>query len=237
MDGILVIDKPAGPTSHDIVDRVRRIFDQRKVGHTGTLDPAATGVLVLLLGRATKLSQHLVGTDKGYRATIRLGVETTTLDREGDVVREAPVDVTPDEVVAALGAFRGEIAQIPPMFSAKHRGGKRLHELARRGIEVERDPVTVTIHALDVVSMALPDVIADLTCSSGTYVRVLAQDLGRALGCGGYLAALRRTASGPCTLEDAADLAALEADPRAAAEHVWRLDDRHTANRLAPYLP
>ena len=223
-DGILVIDKPAGPTSHDVVDRVRRIFGQRKVGHTGTLDPLATGVLPLLLGRATKLSQHLTGTGKAYRTTVRLGTETSTLDAAGEVLREAAVEVSEDQVREALEAFRGDIEQIPPMHSAKHHKGKRLHELARKGIEVERDPVKVRIDELDVVEMELPDVVLDLRCSAGTYVRVLAQDLGRALGCCGYMAALRRTQAGPFTLEDAVSQDALEDDPDSAPARVLGLE-------------
>jgi len=236
MDGILVVDKPAGPTSHDVVDRVRKIFGIRKVGHTGTLDPAATGVLGLLLGRATKLSQYLTGSDKAYRAVIRLGRETTTLDAEGKVVSESPVTCDAGAVEEAVAAFVGDITQIPPMFSAKHRGGKRLHELARKGIEVERDPVPVTIHSIEVVAVDLPDVVVDVSCSSGTYVRVLALDLGRALGCGGHLASLRRTAAGPFTIADGAELSALEDDRATARARVWRLDDPRTAERLAPYL-
>lgn len=236
MDGILVVDKPSGMTSHDVVDRVRKVFGMRKVGHTGTLDPAATGVLGLMLGQATKLSQYLTGSDKSYRAVIRLGRETTTLDAEGAAVAEAPVDCDAAAVEAALATFVGDIRQVPPMFSAKHHAGKRLHQLAREGIEVEREPVPVTIHAIDLVEIALPDVTVDVSCSSGTYVRVLAQDVGRALGCGGYLASLRRTAAGPFSLADAVELTVLEEDLAAAAARVWRLDDPQTAERLAPYL-
>ncbi len=235
-DGILVIDKPAGPTSHDVVDRIRAVFGQRKVGHTGTLDPLATGVLPLLLGRATKLSQHLTGTGKAYRTTIRLGVETSTLDAAGEILREAEVAVTSDDVRAALDAFRGEIQQIPPMHSAKHHKGRRLHELARKGIEVEREPVSVRVDSLDVVEIALPDVTLDLTCSAGTYVRVLAQDLGRALGCGGFMQSLRRTAAGPFTLDEATPLSTLEDDPAAAAACVLDLDGPELLLKLQQYF-
>ncbi|MFC1611193.1 tRNA pseudouridine(55) synthase TruB [Myxococcota bacterium] len=223
MDGILIIDKPVGPTSHDVVDRVRNLLHQKKVGHTGTLDPVATGVLPLVLGRATKIARYLTGGDKQYRATFRLGVTTQTLDAEGEVVEERPVNAEEDSVRETLDSFVGEIQQIPPMFSAKKMHGKRLYELARQGVEVEREPKTVTIHSIDLVDLSLPDVTVDVRCSAGTYVRVLAQDTGERLGCGGHLKQLRRLAAGPFSIDEAVTLATLEADPGSASEHVLPL--------------
>ena len=220
MDGILVIDKPAGPTSHDIVDEVRKLLRQKKVGHTGTLDPVATGVLPLVLGKATKIARYLTGGDKRYRATFRLGVTTTTLDGAGDVVEEKPVDVDEARVREVLAGFVGEIQQIPPMFSAKKQDGKRLYELARKGVEVEREPKDVTLYAIDVLECTLPDVTVDVRCSAGTYVRVLAQDVGEILGCGGHLHLLRRTAAGPFAESDAVTLETLEQDLDDVGKHI-----------------
>jgi tRNA pseudouridine55 synthase len=220
MDGVLVIDKPAGPTSHDIVSKVRHALREKKVGHTGTLDPAATGVLPLVLGRATKLAQYLSGGDKTYRAVIRLGVCTTTLDAEGEVTQTRDVTCSEAEVRAAAAAMVGQGEQVPPMYSAKKIDGKKLYELARKGIEVERPAKPITIHFINILNCTLPDIELDVKCSAGTYVRVLAQDLGEKLGCGGHLLSLRRVAAGPFNAEDAVTLEALIADPSLAERHL-----------------
>ena len=207
MDGVLVCDKPAGMTSHDVVARVRRIARQRRVGHGGTLDPPATGVLVVALGRATRLLPFLPTEPKRYQATIRFGSETDTLDAAGTVTATAPTaQITREGVVAALARLVGPQLQVPPMVSAVKLGGERLYAKARRGEIVERAPRPVTVHALDLLELqegAAPLATVSVTCSGGTYVRVLAADLGRALGSLAHLAALRRTAVGAFT-EDAA---------------------------------
>ena len=202
--GCVVIDKPAGCTSHDVVDQVRRALGTRKVGHAGTLDPDATGVLVLGVGIGTKLLQFVTGTDKGYTGEIVFGTETSTLDASGEVVATHEMTLTPDAVAAAAQTLTGQIQQVPPMVSAIRVDGKRLHELARQGKEVDRQPRPVTVHRFDVQPTADPSVYrAEVHCSSGTYVRTLAADLGRALGGGAHLRNLRRTAVGPFTLADA----------------------------------
>ena len=203
--GFLVVDKPQGWTSHDVVDAARGWLGTRRVGHLGTLDPLATGVLPLAVGAATKLVPFLQGGDKSYVGTVRLGEETDTLDAEGSVVRrhQGP---WPDETALreALGHFRGEIQQLPPMFSAVKRAGVPLHRLARAGLEVERTPKRVRIHCLELLKYAAPEVEIEVDCSAGTYVRVLAADLGARLGCGAHLVALRRTRCGPFGLAAAA---------------------------------
>ena len=217
MDGILVIDKPVGPTSHDIVASVRRLLKEKTVGHTGTLDPVATGVLPLVLGAASKVARYLTGGDKTYRATLRLGVTTTTLDAAGEIVLERPVTATAAEVEAAIRSFVGEISQIPPMYSAKKVDGKRLYELARKGVEVEREAKKVVVRSIDILEIKLPELTVDVKCSAGTYVRVLAQDLGEKLNCGGHLKELRRLAAGSFAIDDAVSMDALVADPTLAA--------------------
>lgn len=216
MDGILIIDKPVGPTSHDVVSSVRKILKEKKVGHTGTLDPAATGVLPLVLGKATKLARYVTGGNKRYLATLKLGVSTDTLDAEGTVTAEKPVDVTEEQVRAAVAKFVGAIDQVPPMYSAKKIEGQRLYELARQGVTVEREAKRVTIFSCDVLEVKLPEVTIDVLCSAGTYVRVLAADIGDALGCGAHLNMLRRTAAGSFTIDDAVSLEALADDPSLA---------------------
>lgn len=206
MDGVLVIDKPAGPTSHDVVSAVRKLLRIKKVGHTGTLDPAATGVLPLVLGKATKVARYLTSSDKVYVATVRLGANTDTLDSEGKVVQERPVTATEQQVREVVTAFEGETEQMPPMYSAKKIDGKRLYELARKGVEVERTAKKVTIRRITLLKCALPDVTIEVQCSAGTYLRVLAEDIGNRLGCGGYLLALRRTQAGPFGLQNAVTL-------------------------------
>ena len=201
--GVLLVDKPEGWTSHDVVNCVRSRFKVRKVGHCGTLDPAATGLLVLVLGRATKLSNQLSGQDKRYVGTMRLGVETTTQDREGDITETREVkDVDRAQLEEVCDRYRGEIQQIPPMVSAKKKGGKRLYKLARKGVEVEREPRTIVVHELTIQEVVLPDVQFTLTCSKGTYVRTLCADIGRDLGCGAHLHRLRRTHSGAFDVAD-----------------------------------
>lgn len=204
-EGLAVIDKPGGWTSHDVVAKLRGVLGTRKVGHSGTLDPAATGVLVVGVGRCTRLLQHLGGLPKSYEATIRFGVETDTLDAEGRVTAVHDMD-PPDieEVAAAASHLTGSLDQVPPMVSAVKVGGRRLHELAREGKEVTRPARRVVVTRFDLVATADPMCwTARVDCSAGTYVRVLAADLGRALGGGAHLSALRRLAVGPFTLAEA----------------------------------
>ncbi|QDE89109.1 tRNA pseudouridine(55) synthase TruB [Myxococcus xanthus] len=208
MDGVLVIDKPTGPTSFDVVRQVRSLLRLKKVGHTGTLDPLATGVLPLCLGEATKVAGFITEGDKAYDATVRLGSETDTLDAEGQVTAQAPVpSLTPALIESALARFRGTFDQVPPMYSAVKVGGKRLYELARAGEEVERAARQVTVYELVLRDFSAERLQLSVRCSKGFFVRTLAQDVGRALGCGAHLEALRRTASGPFTLAQALPLA------------------------------
>jgi tRNA pseudouridine55 synthase len=216
--GFLNIDKPAGPTSHDVVARVRRLVGQRRVGHAGTLDPAATGVLVVALGGATRLIEYVQdATTKRYHAVVQLGVTTTTDDAEGVVLTTAPVPPFDRVVIEeALAQFRGAIMQIPPMYAALHHEGRRLHDLARAGVVVERAARPVTIERLELLEWSPPHLALDILCGKGTYIRALARDLGQALSCGAHLQALRRTAVGAFLIEDATPLGALEADPAMA---------------------
>jgi tRNA pseudouridine55 synthase len=201
VDGVLVVDKPGGPTSHDVVDRVRRALRTRRVGHTGTLDPFATGVLPVCVGRATRLARFLSGGEKEYVATVRLGFATTTDDRTGEPLgAPVPVDTTPEALAAALDGLMGSFDQVPPAFSAKHVGGRRLYELARRGVAVPRAATPVTVHAIRLLGREADTVEIAVRCSAGTYVRALARDLGERLGTGAHLTALRRTRSGPFDL-------------------------------------
>ncbi len=196
MDGVLVVDKPAGPTSHDIVDRARRVLETRRVGHTGTLDPFATGVLPLCLGRATRLARFLTAGEKTYRATVRLGFATTTDDFTGEPIGEPrSVEIEPNALQAALAGMVGSFDQVPPSFSARQVKGRRLYELARRGEAVARAATPVTVHALELASSSHDTLEIEVRCSAGTYVRALARDLGERLGTGAHLVALRRTHS------------------------------------------
>jgi tRNA pseudouridine55 synthase len=205
--GLVVVDKPAGITSHDVVARVRRLAGTRKVGHAGTLDPMATGVLVLGLNRATRLLGHLTLTDKRYDATIRLGESTTTDDAEGEIVEShSTAELTEDSVRAALASFRGEIDQVPSAVSAVKVDGKRAYTRVREGEEVDLPSRRVAIHALEVTGVRLPELDIAVHCSSGTYIRAIARDLGAALGVGGHLTALRRTTVGPFDLAFARSL-------------------------------
>jgi tRNA pseudouridine55 synthase len=214
-DGVLVVDKPAGMTSHDVVDRVRSLFSIRRVGHAGTLDPDATGVLVLGLGRATRFLTYSQSAPKRYRATARFGVSTSTQDASGEVVStRAAGHLDLDAVAAAAKSFVGEIEQVPPMVSAVKIGGERLYRKARRGEEVERPPRAVTVYGLDVTSFEpgpAPVATLDVRSSAGTYIRTLVHDLGERLGCGGHLASLRRIEAGGFTESDAVALDAVDA--------------------------
>jgi tRNA pseudouridine55 synthase len=217
-DGLLIFDKPSGLTSHDVVKRVRRAAQIRPVGHAGTLDPLATGVLVVCLGQATRVSEYLLGHDKAYRATIRLGLETNTYDAGGEIVATREVNVERAAVEQALAQFVGEIQQVPPMYSAIKRGGQKLYELARQGIEVERAARAVAIRSIELRAYQPPDVTIDVRCAAGTYIRSLAHDVGATLGTGGHLIELARTAAGPFTIDQAITLEAFEA---AAREGRW----------------
>jgi len=220
--GFLVVDKPSGRTSHDLVDYARERFGTRRVGHLGTLDPQATGVLPLAIRDATKLVPFVPNTQKAYVGTVRFGSETDTLDAQGKVLRtfqgELPGE---EEVCSALTGFVGDIEQIPPMFSAVKKDGVPLHRLARRGEEVERDPKRVTIERLELTHFESPDAEISVLCGPGTYVRTLAADVGEHLGCGAHLKSLRRLQSGPFGIAQALTLEQLDEEARAG-----KLDDR-----------
>lgn len=226
--GVLIIDKPQGLTSHDVVGRVRRVSGIRRVGHAGTLDPLATGVLVVCVGWATRFIEYVVGQPKSYEATVRLGQTTDSFDADGMITAERPVDVDAGEIEAALADFRGEIRQQAPVYSAIKQDGQPLHKRARRGEVVEAPVRDVTIYALTLVAYEPPDLELRIVCSTGTYVRSLAHDLGRTLGCGGHIVALRRTAVGEFTVRDAVPLDALTSEnwttylqpPDAAVAHL-----------------
>ncbi|MBR8312059.1 tRNA pseudouridine(55) synthase TruB [Burkholderia dolosa] len=220
LDGVLLLDKPVGLSSNDALIRAKRLLLAKKAGHTGTLDPLASGLLPLCFGEATKFSQDLLDADKTYEATMRLGVRTATGDAEGEVLDTRRVECDRAAVEAALARFTGEIVQVPPMYSALKRDGKPLYEYARAGQTVEREGRTVTIHALDLLACTLPDVTFRVTCSKGTYVRTLAEDIGEALGCGAHLTMLRRTGVGALTLEHAVTLDALS-DADEAVRDAW----------------
>ncbi|HEX8986748.1 MAG TPA: tRNA pseudouridine(55) synthase TruB [Rhodocyclaceae bacterium] len=210
VNGVLLLDKPQGLSSNDALQKARRLFNAAKAGHTGTLDPMATGLLPLCFGEATKFAGELLDADKAYAATVRLGITTDTADAEGQVLETRPVTATEGEVLAVLERFRGEIEQVPPMHSALKRDGKPLYEYARAGIEVERAARRVTIHALELSNWQGDRFDLDVSCSKGTYIRTLAADIGAALGCGAHLTALRRTRIGGLELAGAVTLAALE---------------------------
>jgi len=201
--GILVVDKEKGMTSHDVVALVRRRFSIKKAGHAGTLDPNATGVLVLLIGNATKRSDEFLNKEKEYVAVMKLGERTDTGDRDGKVVAKREVNVTREDILALMDRFKGVSEQMPPMFSAKRYKGKKLYELARKGKEVEREPRKIVISELEAVEIDLPLVTFRVVCGKGTYVRQLAEDMGEALGCGAHLVELRRTRSGEYDLSKA----------------------------------
>jgi tRNA pseudouridine55 synthase len=213
VDGVLLLDKPVGLSSNDALIKAKRVLNAKKAGHTGTLDPFATGLLPLCFGEATKFSQDLLEADKTYEATVHLGIMTTTGDTEGEVVETLDVNVTLEQVEAALSRFRGPILQVPPMYSALKRDGKALYEYAREGITLEREARPVTIHGLEMIGYDAPMLRIRVTCSKGTYVRVLGEDIGAALGCGAHLNALRRTAVGALTVAGMITLEALQAHP------------------------
>ena len=206
MNGILLVDKPAGWTSNDVVQKLRGILHERRIGHAGTLDPMATGLLTVFVGRATRAVEFAEADAKRYRAALRLGLTTDTQDITGTVLQQTESDVTREALEQALKGFRGEIRQVPPMYSAVKVNGERLYKLARRGETVERAARTVTIHGLDLLEREGEDWILDIRCSKGTYIRTLCQDIGDALGCGGCMAALRRLEAGAFTVEEAHSL-------------------------------
>ena len=211
VDGVLLIDKPVGLSSNDALIKAKRVVNAKKAGHTGTLDPFATGLLPLCFGEATKFSQDLLEADKTYDAVVHLGVTTTTGDTEGENVETRPVDVTAAQIEAALAKFRGPILQIPPMYSALKRDGKALYEYAREGIVLEREARPVTIHKLEMLAYEAPMLTIRVTCSKGTYVRVLGEDIGAELGCGAHLNALRRIQVGALTVDGMVTLEQLQA--------------------------
>ena len=211
IDGVLLLDKAYGESSNAALQTARRIFNAQKAGHTGTLDPLASGLLPVTFGEATKYSADLLHADKTYIAGVKLGVTTTTGDLEGECVETKPVSVTTETLNAVLDTFRGDIMQVPPMFSALKRDGKTLYDLARAGVEIEREARQVRIEALNVISFEDELLTIEVTCSKGTYIRVLAEDIGKALGCGAHLASLRRTRVGDLTIEGAVTIAQLKA--------------------------
>jgi len=211
INGVLLLDKPSGMTSNAALQKARRLFNAAKAGHTGTLDPMATGLLPLTFGEATKFSADLLNADKSYRATIKLGVTTTSGDADGTVVATRGVEVPDQTLQAALSRFVGTIEQVPPMHSALKHDGQPLYKLARAGGKVERAPRQVSVHRLKLIERREDELVVDVDCSKGTYVRVLAEDIGRALGCGAHLSALRRTRAGRLRVDDAVTLAVLEA--------------------------
>ena len=210
VDGVLLLDKPYAMTSNAALQTARRLLNAQKAGHTGTLDPLASGLLALTFGEATKFSADLLHADKTYIAGIKLGQKTTTGDLEGDFLQNRPVRVNRADIEKVLNAFRGDILQVPPMFSALKRDGKTLYDLAREGVSIERQARSVRIEKLEILEFADELLTVEVTCSKGTYIRVLAEDIGEALGCGAHLASLRRTKVGALSLEDAVTLQALE---------------------------
>jgi tRNA pseudouridine55 synthase len=244
-DFVLPVDKPEGPSSHDVVRVARKALRAKRVGHTGTLDPFASGLLLLCVGKATRLAEYLSGMDKSYHAVARLGVRTDTLDLEGQVVDESGgwEDLTTDRVANALAAFLGEIEQVPPAYSAKKVAGERAYRRAREGREVELEPCPVTVRSIELISLDLPSVAFHVVCSSGTYVRALARDIGEALGSGAHLTGLRRLAIGDWRIEnavsldemgDASALARRAVPPLAAVGHLPQVEvDEEGARRLS----
>jgi tRNA pseudouridine55 synthase len=206
ISGVLVVDKPVGLTSHDVVQIVRKGTNIRRAGHTGTLDPRASGVLVILIGPAVRLSEYVSASDKRYQAVVRLGATTDTYDSDGRVVNQAPVNITEEQFENVLEKFIGEIEQVPPPYSAVKVKGRKAYEMAREGEEVDLQPRTIEVYNLELLEWAPPEAVIDVYCSSGTYVRSLAHDLGEELGCGAHLVGLRRTKSGRFTLRDAVPL-------------------------------
>ena len=225
LTGVLLVDKPAGITSHDVVDCIRRAVGMRRIGHTGTLDPAATGLLVLCLGKATRLSEHLTGLDKGYEGALRFGIETDSYDQQGSVVGETPVpELSVADIQKACDAFTGDIMQVPPMVSAVKVGGERLYKKARQGEVVEREPRPVTVREFHVKEYTPPDALIRVRCTRGTYVRSLCHEVGQAIGCGAILASLRRTFVGKHTVGEATTLDGLQ-EREDVEGHLLSIDD------------
>lgn len=211
MEGVLLLDKPSGMTSHDVVQRLRRKLQMKRIGHAGTLDPMATGLMIMLVGKATRISQYLISVDKVYEGEITLGVVTDSQDSEGEVMETRPVPpLTMDEIRAAMATFLGDQYQTPPMHSAIKREGVPLYKLARKGQEVEREPRFIRVSEFELRSFDTPRIAFRLACSKGTYVRTIAHDLGHKLGCGAHLSALRRTGSGQFTIENCLPLSSIE---------------------------
>ena len=238
VDGVLLLDKPVGLSSNDALIKAKRVMNAKKAGHTGTLDPFATGLLPLCFGEATKFSQDLLEADKTYEATVHLGIMTNTGDTEGEAIETRAVDVTLEQIEAALARFRGPILQVPPMYSALKRDGKALYEYAREGITLEREARPVTIHGLELIAYEAPMLKIRVTCSKGTYVRVLGEDIGAALGCGAHLNALRRIQVGALTLDGMITLEELQAhaEPRSLLAPVDALLSTFPAVELTPEL-
>jgi len=210
-EGILLVDKPQGITSHDVVAKMRRVFHMKKVGHAGTLDPMATGMLLILIGKATKASQYLMSMDKEYAGRVKFGVVTDSQDADGEITEERPVpELTEAQVLAEMKTFMGDQYQTPPMFSAKKINGQKLYKLARQGITVEREPRVIHISRFDITKFELPEVSFIVGTSKGAYVRTIAHDLGERFGCGGHLNELRRTAVGQFRIEKASTIEELE---------------------------
>ncbi len=210
IDGIINVYKESGFTSHDVVAKLRGILKQKRIGHTGTLDPEAQGVLPVCLGKATKVCDLITDREKTYRAVLLLGMTTDTQDTTGQILETKPVNVTEAEVSACIEGFVGQQEQIPPMYSAIKVGGRRLYDLARQGIEIERKPRQIEIREIEVEDVSLPEITMTVTCSKGTYIRTLCNDIGNALGCGGCMKSLLRTKAGPFLIEDSVKLEAVE---------------------------
>ena len=223
MNGIVIVDKPAGWTSQDVTARLRRVFQTRRIGHGGTLDPMATGVLPVFVGRATRGVEFFEHAEKTYEATLRLGITTDTEDITGTVLTESPVSVTREQLEAVLPWFRGDILQVPPMYSALKVNGQKLYELARKGREVERQPRPITIHRLECLEFSGQSARLLVRCSKGTYIRTLCKDIGEALGCGGCMAALRRVQAGEYTIAEAVPLETL-LEAEAPAQYLRPVD-------------
>ena len=232
-NGIVIIDKPQGWTSMDVCAKLRGIFHERRIGHAGTLDPMATGVLPVFVGRATRAVEFASESEKEYVAGLRLGVETNTQDTTGTVLAKRPVSVSQAELEQVLGQFRGEILQIPPMYSAIKIGGQKLYQIARRGGEVERPARPITIHELELLGQSGPaDYTLRIRCSKGTYVRTLCHDIGQALGCGGCMSSLRRTMAAGFTLDDAVTLDRVQQEGEALLAPLDSLFRQHPAYRI-----
>jgi tRNA pseudouridine55 synthase len=235
--GVLLLDKPEGISSAQALAKAKWLLNAEKAGHTGTLDPFATGLLPLCFGEATKFASDLLDADKTYEATIRLGITTTTGDPEGEMLETREVSVERAQIESVLDKFRGPIDQIPPMYSALKRDGKPLYAYAREGKTLEREARAVTIHELELVSFAAPDIRIRVRCSKGTYIRVLGEDIGRALGCGAHLVALRRIGTGNLSIADGLTLASLEALSDADRKNTLLLVDRLLSELVTVVLP